>query len=640
MDLLESICARPSPGMLALGIPVLGVAAWGVATFAAWGGSGFAATGAGLAAGAALGAAAGAAAAAGLVGAAAAAGLAPGAAVGLAATLAAAGLNTMGAGFLPSEAVGGGIGAFTRFSASGFAAGLGCAAALTGAADATDAAGVAVAGGLSSSAEALAAPKTMGARARFLPPLSSPPPLPPPPPAPSAPPSSRRFSGSSPIFLARSAAARPNSLGCLGAAASGAASPAGAAAAAAAAIGRARAPVGEVQVHTLVLGHGLHKAGASVVKALEGVPALGAQVLARLREVAGGAFQLPAQLAALQRLRAAGGHVGGGGDGGAGDAGEAREAARKELRHIVHLGLGLGRHGGRAKAHVLAALAGGDVVPLVGVLRNLPGEKVLLLGSGRLQLRPGVLALPPKPGAVAHAARLGAALLHRAAIAPVVPVVAAEAGQAAVARRHGLAARLGRGRPAGGGLGGRRRVVHPAARLGAQLLPVKLGSLGVVLVRDLRLLGQAVLAEKVVHALVAAELHLLQLVRVPGVHANRPDKADVHAEAAVLAAALQAHEGAIADGRPLGVLGGAVHAHLVVGAFLNLTQDSQRFGGRHGAPVMRRENRRAARFEYQAPLLGDSEREPKGWTTCEARCAGWEVLLRAQGVGAIKSQET
>mmetsp|Transcript_34587 Transcript_34587/g.87275 ORF Transcript_34587/g.87275 Transcript_34587/m.87275 type:complete len:599 (+) Transcript_34587:47-1843(+) len=413
-----------------------------------------------------------------------------------------------------------------------------------------------------------------------------------------------------------------------------------AAAAAAAAIGRARAPVGEVQVHTLVLGHGLHKAGASVVKALEGVPALGAQVLARLREVAGGAFQLPAQLAALQRLRAAGGHVGGGGDGGAGDAGEAREAARKELRHIVHLGLGLGRHGGRAKAHVLAALAGGDVVPLVGVLRNLPGEKVLLLGSGRLQLRPGVLALPPKPGAVAHAARLGAALLHRAAIAPVVPVVAAEAGQAAVARRHGLAARLGRGRPAGGGLGGRRRVVHPAARLGAQLLPVKLGSLGVVLVRDLRLLGQAVLAEKVVHALVAAELHLLQLVRVPGVHANRPDKADVHAEAAVLAAALQAHEGAIADGRPLGVLGGAVHAHLVVGAFLNLTQDSQRFGGRHGAPVMRRENRRAARFEYQAPLLGDSEREPKGWTTCEARCAGWEVLLRAQGVGAIKSQET
>jgi len=187
----------------------------------------------------------------------------------------------MGAGFLPSEAVGGGIGAFTRFSASGLGcAGLGCAAALTGAADANDAAGVAVANGLSSSAEALAAPKTMGARARFLPPLSSPPPLPPPPAPPSAPPSSRRFSGSSPIFLARSAAARPNSLGCLGAAASGAASPAGAAAAAAAAVPLAAAPPSGA----LRLGGG---GGACTTIGVENCGAGGARYMGRAGEPLG-----------------------------------------------------------------------------------------------------------------------------------------------------------------------------------------------------------------------------------------------------------------------------------------------------------------------------------------------------------------
>ena len=41
-----------------------------------------------------------------------------------------------------------------------------------------------------------------------------------------------------------------------------------------------------------------------------------------------------------------------------------------------------------------------------------------------------------------------------------------------------------------------------------------------------------------------------------------PDEADVDAQAAVLAAALEAHEDAIADARPLGVLGVTVHAHL------------------------------------------------------------------------------
>jgi hypothetical protein len=43
---------------------------------------------------------------------------------------------------------------------------------------------------------------------------------------------------------------------------------------------------------------------------------------------------------------------------------------------------------------------------------------------------------------------------------------------------------------------------------------------------------------------------------------SAPHEADVHAEASVFAATLQAHEGSIADGRPLWVLAFAVDANL------------------------------------------------------------------------------
>lgn len=61
--------------------------------------------------------------------------------------------------------------------------------------------------------------------------------------------------------------------------------------------------------------------------------------------------------------------------------------------------------------------------------------------------------------------------------------------------------------------------------------------------------------EERVESVIAPETHLVQLGRLPGVHGHRPDEGKVHAEAAVLARALEAHEAAQGHGGPLRVLG-------------------------------------------------------------------------------------
>eukprot|EP00975_Prorocentrum_lima_P051986 10887599-Prorocentrum_lima.AAC.1 len=54
--------------------------------------------------------------------------------------------------------------------------------------------------------------------------------------------------------------------------------------------------------------------------------------------------------------------------------------------------------------------------------------------------------------------------------------------------------------------------------------------------------------------------HAVELLLSPGVHGDRADEGDVHAERAVLPAAVQAHEHSKAHGGPRGVLRAAVHA--------------------------------------------------------------------------------
>lgn len=99
---------------------------------------------------------------------------------------------------------------------------------------------------------------------------------------------------------------------------------------------------------------------------------------------------------------------------------------------------------------------------------------------------------------------------------------------------------------------------------------------GVVLLDDLGVLGDSVSGEEGVEGVVAAGLHFLELDLGPGVHGDGPDEADVDAEAAVLAGALEAHEDTVRDRGPLGVLLGAIDAGLVGGLGLELAEAPRR----------------------------------------------------------------
>lgn len=88
---------------------------------------------------------------------------------------------------------------------------------------------------------------------------------------------------------------------------------------------------------------------------------------------------------------------------------------------------------------------------------------------------------------------------------------------------------------------------------------------GVVLQWNISVFGDAAGREEGVEGVVAAGvgLHFPEVGVGPGVHGDGADEAEVDAEAAVLAGAVEAHEDAIGDGSPLGVLLVAVDAGLV-----------------------------------------------------------------------------
>jgi len=97
----------------------------------------------------------------------------------------------------------------------------------------------------------------------------------------------------------------------------------------------------------------------------------------------------------------------------------------------------------------------------------------------------------------------------------------------------------------------------------------------IVLGNDVSVLGNPVLREESIEIIVStAGSHLLELEIGPGVHGDGSDEADVNAEAPVLARALETHEDAVGDGRPLGILLGAVHADLVSRMGLKIPQNS------------------------------------------------------------------
>ena len=76
------------------------------------------------------------------------------------------------------------------------------------------------------------------------------------------------------------------------------------------------------------------------------------------------------------------------------------------------------------------------------------------------------------------------------------------------------------------------------------------------------MLRDAVLVEELEHLRVPAVLHHVVLSDRPRVHRRRAHERDVHAEAAVEAAAVEAQEDAVLDRAPVGVVRGAVRAHL------------------------------------------------------------------------------
>ena len=101
--------------------------------------------------------------------------------------------------------------------------------------------------------------------------------------------------------------------------------------------------------------------------------------------------------------------------------------------------------------------------------------------------------------------------------------------------------------------------------------------------------------------------HVLSLSRMP--FATRrpsvPDKAEVHAQAPVLPAALQAHEDAVGDGCPLRVLRVAVHACL--------QQHSQGSPHRHWRSKTPHTDLRAPAANFIVPIVSD-------WKSARADC--------------------
>ena len=88
------------------------------------------------------------------------------------------------------------------------------------------------------------------------------------------------------------------------------------------------------------------------------------------------------------------------------------------------------------------------------------------------------------------------------------------------------------------------------SRVQAYSLPIVLGGFRQVS-RVNRFSHEFVLLEKLGERLVAAEAHALHLAVAPRVHPDRADEAHVHAEAAVHATAVEAHENAHVHRRPL-----------------------------------------------------------------------------------------
>ena len=100
------------------------------------------------------------------------------------------------------------------------------------------------------------------------------------------------------------------------------------------------------------------------------------------------------------------------------------------------------------------------------------------------------------------------------------------------------------------------------------------GGVGVVLGRNMGVLGDAAGGEEGIEGGVAAGvgLHFGEVGVGPGVHGDGADEAEVDAEAAVLAGAVEAHEDAVGDGGPLGVLLLAVDAGFVGGERLEVAE--------------------------------------------------------------------
>ena len=105
-------------------------------------------------------------------------------------------------------------------------------------------------------------------------------------------------------------------------------------------------------------------------------------------------------------------------------------------------------------------------------------------------------------------------------------------------------------------------IVTQFCNITRQQQSANLCSLGIVLARYWRALLYAALIQKSNELFVAAALHPLELLIGPRIHRHRPDKAQVHAQTPVLAAAFQAHEAAVRHRSPLRVLGLAVTADL------------------------------------------------------------------------------
>ena len=205
-----------------------------------------------------------------------------------------------------------------------------------------------------------------------------------------------------------------------------------------------------------------------------------------------------------------------------------------------------------SKPDILAALRRRKPVGAGLVLSLLSRKETLLIGRGRLQLRPRVdiLGRFRSHGPTAHAS--GASNIARRLVSPhiarrsesivgiptIPPSSAASASIAPITTVPATAQRWLRFAESGALL--HDRWVPPGFPFGQGLdsVPVNAGGVGVVLGHDVGLFSDPVLREERVELLVAAGLHFLDLDLGPGVHGDGSDEGDVDAEAAVLAGAL------------------------------------------------------------------------------------------------------